>query len=281
MLSTIRRATTVAARVVVAEREAERDGSATRRQRAAAIAAHRRRRAERSAAIGATAARSSGRRYNHPFILWARFVEPDPRARRWRSAGPGLFLVAFLDSSFLPLPGITDVLLIVHGDAHSPRRCCSTSSMTVAGSVAGCLVLHYLGRKGGEALVRKRFTGEKIERAMAALQRYGVMAVLVPSPAAAAGAVQDFRPARRRRRHQRRPVRDGDRDRPRRALPRARPCWRSGTASGRWRTCASTARAVSLVAVGVLAAGFAAYLLWSKARPRARDKAYTAFGSAS
>ena len=34
-------------------------------------------------------------------------------------------------------------------------------AMTVAGSVAGCLVLHYLGRKGGEALVRKRFTGER------------------------------------------------------------------------------------------------------------------------
>jgi membrane protein YqaA with SNARE-associated domain len=53
-------------------------------------------------------------------------------------------------------------------------------AMTVAGSVSGCIALHYLGRKGGEALVRKRFTGEKIERAMAALQRHGVMAVLVP-----------------------------------------------------------------------------------------------------
>jgi membrane protein YqaA with SNARE-associated domain len=52
--------------------------------------------------------------------------------------------------------------------------------MTVAGSVGGCLVLHYLGRKGGEALVRRKFAGEKIERAMAALQRNGVMAVLVP-----------------------------------------------------------------------------------------------------
>jgi membrane protein YqaA with SNARE-associated domain len=53
-------------------------------------------------------------------------------------------------------------------------------AMTVAGSVAGCIALHYLGRKGGDALIRKRFTGEKIERAMAALQRNGVMAVLVP-----------------------------------------------------------------------------------------------------
>ncbi len=52
---------------------------------------------------------------------------------------------------------------------------------TVGGSIAGCLVLHYLGKKGGEALVRQRFGGEKVERALATLQRYGVMAVLVPS----------------------------------------------------------------------------------------------------
>jgi undecaprenyl-diphosphatase len=93
--------------------------------------------------------------------------------------GPGLFLVAFLDSSFLPLPGITDVLLVVIV-TRNPAAMPVYVAMTVAGSVAGCLALHYLGRKGGEALVRRRFTGEKVERAMAALQRNGVMAVLVP-----------------------------------------------------------------------------------------------------
>jgi membrane protein YqaA with SNARE-associated domain len=93
--------------------------------------------------------------------------------------GPGLFLVAFLDSSFLPLPGITDVLLVIAVTRNAGAMLWLVT-VTVAGSIAGCLVLHYLGRKGGEALVRKRFTGEKIERAMAALQRNGVMAVLVP-----------------------------------------------------------------------------------------------------
>ena len=93
--------------------------------------------------------------------------------------GPGLFLVSFLDSSFLPLPGITDVLLVVTVTRH-PAAMLWYVAMTVAGSVVGCIALHYLGRKGGDALVRKRFTGEKIERAMAALQRNGVMAVLVP-----------------------------------------------------------------------------------------------------
>ena len=92
---------------------------------------------------------------------------------------PGLFLVSFLDSSFLPLPGITDVLFVVTVTRH-PAAMLWYVAMTVAGSVVGCIALHYLGRKGGDSLVRKRFTGEKIERAMAALQRNGVMAVLVP-----------------------------------------------------------------------------------------------------
>jgi len=93
--------------------------------------------------------------------------------------GPGLFLVAFLDSSVLPLPGITDILLVVMV-TRNPGAMLWYVLTTVVGSVAGCLVLHYLGRKGGEAFVKKRFTGDKIERAMLALQRNGVMAVLIP-----------------------------------------------------------------------------------------------------
>ena len=109
-----------------------------------------------------------------------------------------------------------------HGDAPPARDARGTCATTVAGSMAGCLALHYLGRKGGEALVRKRFTGDKIERALAALQRYGVMAVLVPSllpPPAPfkifvllAGVAGISAAASR----------DGDRHRPRRPLPRAR-----------------------------------------------------------
>ena len=94
--------------------------------------------------------------------------------------GPGLFLVAFLDSTFLPLPGITDILLVVMVTRH-PGAMPAYVALTIAGSVAGCLVMHAIGRKGGDALVRRRFTGERIEQAMASLQRHGVMAVLIPS----------------------------------------------------------------------------------------------------
>ena len=84
------------------------------------------------------------------------------RALALALGGPGLFLVAFLDSSFLPLPGITDVLLVVTV-TRNPSAMLGYVAMTVIGSVGGCLALHYLGRKGGEALVRRKFTGETIE----------------------------------------------------------------------------------------------------------------------
>jgi membrane protein YqaA with SNARE-associated domain len=92
---------------------------------------------------------------------------------------PGLFVVAFLDSSFLPLPGITDLLLIVLVTRHKSLAPLYIVATTV-GSIAGCLMMHFIGRKGGEALVRRRFAGPRVERAMASLQRHGVMAVLIP-----------------------------------------------------------------------------------------------------
>jgi len=93
---------------------------------------------------------------------------------------PGLFLVAFLDSSLLPLPGITDVLLIVLV-TRRPELMLLYVAATTAGSLGGCLVMHFIGRKGGDALIKRRFATAKIERAMASLQRHGVMAVLIPS----------------------------------------------------------------------------------------------------
>ena len=93
---------------------------------------------------------------------------------------PGLFLFAFLDSTFLPLPGATDVMLIVMVTQHKEFVVWYILAAMI-GSIAGCLVMHAIGKKGGETLVRKRFTGEKTERAIASLQRHGVIAVLIPS----------------------------------------------------------------------------------------------------
>lgn len=180
--------------------------------------------------------------------------------------GPGLFLVAFLDSTFLPLPGITDLLLIVMVTRH-PSAMPWYVVATVAGSLAGCLVMHAIGRKGGEALVRKRFAGERVERAMASLQRHGVAAVLVPSllpPPAPfklfvllAGVVG---------------IRTGrfaaaiTIGRGARYVALGILALRYGDAAMRYVR--ENGATVSLVAAGLVAAGFAASLIWRKARAR-------------
>ena len=93
---------------------------------------------------------------------------------------PGLYLVAFLDSSFLSLPEITD-LLVVYMVTRHPARVVIYVLAATFGSLTGCLVMYFIGRKGGEALIRKRFAPASVERAMAAFARHGVLVVLIPS----------------------------------------------------------------------------------------------------
>ena len=93
---------------------------------------------------------------------------------------PGLFLVAFLDSSFLSLPEIADLLVMWMVTRHKARLALYVVSATL-GSIVGCLLLYFLGRKGGEALVRKRFSSASVDKTMTAFRRHGIMAVLVPS----------------------------------------------------------------------------------------------------
>ena len=42
-------------------------------------------------------------------------------------------------------------------------------------------MLYYVGRKGGDAFVRKRFHSATVDRTLAMVQRHGVMAILIPS----------------------------------------------------------------------------------------------------
>jgi len=93
---------------------------------------------------------------------------------------PGLFLVAFLDSSVLSLPEIADLLVVWMVTRHRTRILLYVVSAT-AGSIAGCLILYYIGKKGGEALMRRRFSSDAVDRTLAAFQRHGIMAVLIPS----------------------------------------------------------------------------------------------------
>ena len=94
--------------------------------------------------------------------------------------GPGLFLIAFLDSSFVSLPQINDllvVLMVTRNKALMPYY----AAMATLGSIAGCYVIYYLAERGGDAFLRKRLRAGHIERALALYRRHGLLALIVPA----------------------------------------------------------------------------------------------------
>ena len=93
---------------------------------------------------------------------------------------PGLVLVAFLDSSFLSLPEVTDILIVVLV-IKRPELWMSHALFATLGSVLGCYALYLVGVKGGEVLVRRRFKEHHVERGLAVFRRYGLLAVVIPS----------------------------------------------------------------------------------------------------
>jgi membrane protein YqaA with SNARE-associated domain len=94
--------------------------------------------------------------------------------------GPGLFIIAFLDSSFVSLPQIND-LLVITMVIQRPELMPYYALMATAGSVAGCLTLYVLARRGGDALLRRRFKGSKVDRATGMIRRHGVLALVIPA----------------------------------------------------------------------------------------------------
>jgi membrane protein YqaA with SNARE-associated domain len=100
--------------------------------------------------------------------------------------GPGLFIIAFLDSSFLSLPQLNDLLVVTMVLPH-PARFAYYALMATLGSVAGCLALYAVGRRGGVALLRTRFASGRMQWVARMFQSRGFLALLVaallPPPA--------------------------------------------------------------------------------------------------
>jgi membrane protein YqaA with SNARE-associated domain len=94
--------------------------------------------------------------------------------------GPGLFVIAFLDSSFLSFPEVNDLLIVGMVMEH-PHRLPYYALMATLGSVCGCLALYYVARKGGEAFLRKRFKAHHVEGGMKLFQKYGLVVLIVPA----------------------------------------------------------------------------------------------------
>jgi membrane protein YqaA with SNARE-associated domain len=97
-----------------------------------------------------------------------------------RLGAPGLALVAFFDSSFLSLPEVADALLVL-AVLHRPELWPYYAAATTVGSMAGCYALYAVARKGGDAFLRRRVRGQHVDRALRLFQRFGLLAIVVPS----------------------------------------------------------------------------------------------------
>ncbi len=92
--------------------------------------------------------------------------------------GPlGLFAVTLLDSSFVPMPGSADALMILLTTAH-PRFMILYALLATAGSTTGCVILYYISRRAGSRALG-RFSPAKQTRVKELIDRYDVLSVLV------------------------------------------------------------------------------------------------------
>ena len=95
-------------------------------------------------------------------------------------AGPAMVVIGALDSSLLSLPEINDYLVVARCYS-DPKAVFYFPLFAAAGSVIGCALLYTLVRRGGQAVMRRRFKAEHIARVERAYARYGVLALAVPA----------------------------------------------------------------------------------------------------
>ena len=98
--------------------------------------------------------------------------------------GPGLLLISFLDSSVLTFPIINDLLLI-NLSIQQPARMPLYAFLAALGSVAGCVVLYFIAKKGGEAFFHRK-AGARATTIRTWVERNGfggmLIAALLPPP---------------------------------------------------------------------------------------------------
>jgi membrane protein YqaA with SNARE-associated domain len=95
-------------------------------------------------------------------------------------AAPAMIVIGALDSSLLSLPEINDYL-VVGRCIKQPSAVFYFPLFAAIGSVLGCLLLYTIMRRGGQALLRRRFKRENIEKVERAYARYGFLAIAIPA----------------------------------------------------------------------------------------------------
>jgi membrane protein YqaA with SNARE-associated domain len=93
--------------------------------------------------------------------------------------GGGLFMVAFLDSSVLSFPFVADAL-VIELSIEKPARMPYYAAMAALGSLAGCIWLYWLAKKGGEAYFHRHAKG-RAETIREWVDEHAFLSVFIPA----------------------------------------------------------------------------------------------------
>ncbi len=93
--------------------------------------------------------------------------------------GGGLFMVAFLDSSVLSFPFVADAL-VMELSIEKPARMPYYAAMAALGSLAGCIWLYLLAKKGGEVYFHRHAKG-RAETIKEWVDSHAFLSVFIPA----------------------------------------------------------------------------------------------------
>jgi membrane protein YqaA with SNARE-associated domain len=93
----------------------------------------------------------------------------------------GVFLVSIVDSSFVPLPvpGITDIMIIIMAAQH--QSVILLVLLATAGSALGGYFSHLVGQRGGMAFLEKRIPPRIFKRVCQWMESHAILSVALPA----------------------------------------------------------------------------------------------------
>ena len=93
----------------------------------------------------------------------------------------GLFFVSIVDSSFvpLPIPGVTDIMVILYAAAHA--NVFLLVAISTVGSALGGLFSHMVGQAGGWHFLEKKVNARILKRVTRWMEQHAIVAVALPA----------------------------------------------------------------------------------------------------
>ena len=93
----------------------------------------------------------------------------------------GLGLVSIVDSSFIPLPvpGVTDIMLVLYAAGHANPVL--LVAIATAGSALGGFLSHAVGQAGGMAFLERRVSAKLLGRITRWVEEHSILSIALPA----------------------------------------------------------------------------------------------------